>query len=252
MSRKLVAILACRNGGSRLYAKPLQNLGSKKQITVIEYLIKSLKKFEIIEDIGLAISEKKENFIYKEIAKSNSLKFITGDDFDVLSRLIKCAKKLKATDVLRITTESPFPYLNNLKETWKKHLDNNYDATLLDNIIDGCGYEIIKLKALEKSHRYGQKKHKSEFCTLYIRENIHMFKINRVFPKKAYFRKDLRLTIDNPEDLIVCKKIYENFQRKKLNLEKIILYLDKNKKLKDLIAPYCDNGYSKMYKWVSR
>ena len=67
MSRKLVAILACRNGGSRLYAKPLQNLGSKKQITVIEYLIKSLKKFEIIEDIGLAISEKKENFIYKEI-----------------------------------------------------------------------------------------------------------------------------------------------------------------------------------------
>ena len=99
MSRKLVAILACRNGGSRLYAKPLQNLGSKKQITVIEYLIKSLKKFEIIEDIGLAISEKKENFIYKEIAKYNSLKFITGDDFDVLSRLIKCAKKLKATDV---------------------------------------------------------------------------------------------------------------------------------------------------------
>ncbi len=28
MSRKLVAILACRNGGSRLYAKPLQNLGA--------------------------------------------------------------------------------------------------------------------------------------------------------------------------------------------------------------------------------
>ena len=29
MSRKLVAILACRNGGSRLYAKPLQNLDKK-------------------------------------------------------------------------------------------------------------------------------------------------------------------------------------------------------------------------------
>ena len=29
MTRKLVAVLACRNGGSRLYAKPLQNLDQK-------------------------------------------------------------------------------------------------------------------------------------------------------------------------------------------------------------------------------
>ena len=31
MTRKLVAVLACRNGGSRLYAKPLQNLDQKKK-----------------------------------------------------------------------------------------------------------------------------------------------------------------------------------------------------------------------------
>ena len=62
---------------------------------------------------------------------------------DVLSRLIKCGKKLKATDILRITSESPFPHLENLPKIWKKHVLENYDATFLDNIVDGCGYEIL-------------------------------------------------------------------------------------------------------------
>ena len=44
MTRKLVAVLACRNGGSRLYAKPLQNLDQKKKISIIEDLIDTLKK----------------------------------------------------------------------------------------------------------------------------------------------------------------------------------------------------------------
>ena len=39
MKRKLVAALACRNNGSRLFAKPLQNLDEKKNLKVIDYLI---------------------------------------------------------------------------------------------------------------------------------------------------------------------------------------------------------------------
>ena len=36
--RKLVACLACRNEGTRLYGKPLQNLDIKKNITIKNYL----------------------------------------------------------------------------------------------------------------------------------------------------------------------------------------------------------------------
>ena len=39
MKRKLVAVLACRNGGSRLYAKPLQNLDEVNKVTIIQYII---------------------------------------------------------------------------------------------------------------------------------------------------------------------------------------------------------------------
>ena len=222
MKRKLTAILACRNGGSRLYAKPLQNLDEQKKINIITYLIKNLKKNNTIDQVALAISKNKENYKYIEIAKENSIKFILGDDEDVLLRLIQCAKKTKTTDVFRITSESPFPYIENLSVIWKEHIKQNYDATFLDNIIDGCGFEIIKTKNLVKSHKLGKKKHKSELCTLYLRENYKNFKINRIIPDKIYNRKDIRLTVDNAEDLILCKNVFQFFKNKKINLRKII------------------------------
>ena len=42
--RKLVAVLACRNTGSRLYGKPLQNLDVNKNYTILDNIIKCLKK----------------------------------------------------------------------------------------------------------------------------------------------------------------------------------------------------------------
>ena len=157
MKRKLVAVLACRNGGSRLYGKPLQNLDVKKKVNILNYLIKNIKKLKDVNEIVLAISNRSENKEYKSIAKKNSIKFIFGDDEDVLFRLIKASKKTGATDVLRITTESPFPHLEGFSKIWLKHVKRNYDATLLDEIIDGCGFEIIKTKALLKSHLKGKK-----------------------------------------------------------------------------------------------
>ena len=249
MKRKLVAALACRNNGSRLFAKPLQNLDEKKNLKVIDYLIYQLKKIPEIKSIVLGISRGKENAIYKDIAKKFKLKYIYGDETDVLSRLISCGQTERATDIFRVTTECPFIYLNEFSYHWKSHVNENFDATFLENIIDGCGYEIIKLESLKMSHKLGLRKHKSEMCSLYIRENINKFRINRVFPPKKLVRKDLRLTIDYPEDLIVCREVYKNVVQKssKMDIFKIVNYLDKKKNLKNLLRPYVKMGYKIMY-----
>ena len=46
---------------------------------------------------------------------------------------------------LRVDSESPFTFFENLEKIWKRHKDYGYDATFLDQVVDGCGYEIIKL-----------------------------------------------------------------------------------------------------------
>lgn len=249
MKKKFVAVLACRNKSQRLYGKPLQNLDIKKNLKIIDLIIYRLKKIKFLNSIVLAISNKKENLIYTDIAKKHSVNFFFGDDKDVLSRLIYSAEKVKATDILRVTSESPFTYFNNLHNLWKFHSSNNMDGTFFDNIVDGCGYEIISVNALKKSHLYGKSRHKSELCTLYMRENNKKFKIKRFFPPKNLFRSDIRLTVDNPEDLIVCRLLYKKFKYTNFNLLKMINFLDKKKYLKSLLKPFCFKGYGSMYKW---
>ena len=235
-NRKLVAALACRNGSSRLYAKPLQSLSGNKEITILNTIIDLLKKKKEISEICLGISNKKENIIYKEISRKLNVKFILGDDKDVLSRLIKCAKKTSATDIFRITTECPYIDTRFLSKLWKKHLSNNYDATFYTDLMDGLGFEIIRLDALIDSHKYGKSKHRSELCSLYIRENLNKFNVYNHLSDINDSMK-YRLTVDYPEDLIIARKVYKEFSKyyPEFPVKKIIKFLKKNKNLIELM-----------------
>ena len=249
MKKKLVAALACRNTGSRLYGKPIQNLDVYNSYKIIDYIIDSLEMIECIDEIILGISNGIENKIFVEIANQKKLKYIVGDEIDVLNRLILCGDAVNASDIFRITSESPFLYYQAVESLWENHIINKFDATFFDDIVDGCGFEIIKLSALKKSHKEGESKHRSELCSLYIRENKSKFKINQVSAPKSLYRKDLRLTVDNPEDLVLCRAVYNEFKEiaPKIPLEEIIFFLNKNPDLIKLTYPYTEEGYKTMY-----
>ena len=95
----------------------------------------------------------------------------------------------------------------------------------------------------------GEKRHRSELCTLYIRENIDQFNVEKPKPIKELVRKDLRLTVDNPEDLVVCRKLFEEFEHlaPRIPVLELIKFLDKNNSLKNLIYPLTESGYKSMY-----
>jgi len=61
MKRRLIAAIACRNQGSRLYGKPLQNLDVISGVSIIDNIISCLQNLEIIDEIILGISEGQEN-----------------------------------------------------------------------------------------------------------------------------------------------------------------------------------------------
>lgn len=250
MKRKIVATLAVRNNGSRLYGKPLQNLDIDNELNILDFLITGLNKLNCIDSVVLCISEGSDNGAFIDYAKNNSLNYVVGDEKDVLGRLILGAKAVNATDVFRVTSESPFPYYEAIEESSAEFLENGYDALFFDEIIDGCGFEFISLSALEHSHSDGNSKHRSEMCTLYIRENKEKFKLLIKKPTEKFQRKDLRLTVDFPEDLIVCRAVYEKFKGlgPHIPVSSIIDYLDENQHLKEMVMPFTEQGYSTMYK----
>ena len=61
-----------------------------------------------------------------------------------------------------------------------------------------------------------------------------------VLPEPPLRRLDLRLTVDYPEDLILCREIYSNLAERapSIPLAEIIEYVDSRPDLKALVAPY--------------
>jgi spore coat polysaccharide biosynthesis protein SpsF len=240
MNRRLVAALACRVGGSRLYGKPLQNLDAEKGITILDHLVALFRTHDVIREIVLGISEGEENSGFVGVAQRWRIPHIWGDVKDVLQRLIDCGRAAQATDVFRITPECPFIQTGVLEESWERHVSNGNDVTVTDGVPEGTHFEIYKLSALEESHDRGSPDERSELCNLYIRRRLDQFRIEIIDVPASWKRMDLRLTVDYPEDLVVCRRVYAALKAHapRISLDQIIPFLDSHPELRAMVAPY--------------
>ncbi|MEE2753541.1 MAG: NTP transferase domain-containing protein [Candidatus Latescibacterota bacterium] len=229
----VAAVLTCRNNSSRLYAKPLQRIGGR---TILEHIIAQLQTCNEVDHIVLAISEQPDNWVYTTIADRLGLPWLMGDDTDMLQRLILGAKKVGADQVLRMTPDGPFLYWEGMGEFIQDHVKSEADYSIHDGLPLGSFYELIKTDALERCHQEGEDRHRSEYSTLYIYENKDRFVVRMVPVDKGLDRKDIRIVVDTPEDLIVCQSIFEHVANEDglVPIRPLIRYLDMNPKIKSL------------------
>ena len=240
MKRKLVAALACRNVGSRLYGKPLQRLNDS--VCILDQIIQGIQKFPEIDEIVLGISEGVANLAFIDVAHSHKVSFIIGDPIDVLFRLVQCGRMGKATDVFRVTTECPWFAYDMLPDLWKRHVADGNDITVTDRLPEGLNFEIYTLEALERAHSKGASRDRSEFCSNYPRTHPEEFKAAVYSPQPALQRTDLRITVDYPEDLIIAREIAKEYAGKMplVMPADIVRFLDRRTDLQSLVQPYVD------------
>ena len=248
--QKLVAVLVCRNNGTRLYGKPLQLIDLQAHVRILDLIITNLKKFSIIEEIVLGIAEGTENLIYRDIAESHGISHIFGSEHLVSERYLLAAEHAKANHIFRVTTECPFVWGEGLEDAYTKHLNEDYDATLIWNIVDGAEFEIYSIATIQKINQEASLYEKEHF-SLYLRNNPSQFKINRILPPEELIREDIRLTVDNPEDLIFCREIYSILKKKNISmsLHNILKLLDENPNMINIIKPFLTRGHEMMRYW---
>ncbi|MDZ4169170.1 MAG: acylneuraminate cytidylyltransferase [Coriobacteriia bacterium] len=238
--RRLIATLACRLAGSRLYGKPLQNLDAEAGVPILQHQVNLLRSLPEVADVVLGIAEGRANDALIEFAELQDLTYIVGDEHDVLSRLIQCVNAVGGTDAIRLTTESPFTNWERLADSWRMHIEHANDVTVLTEVPVGSGFELFTVEALETSHREGAQRHRSELCSLYVREHLDDFKVQILLGEEDVRRSDIRLTADYPEDLIVCRTVYGALRADapRIRLADIVRFLDSRQDLHALIAPY--------------
>jgi spore coat polysaccharide biosynthesis protein SpsF len=247
---KVVAALACRVQSKRLYAKPLQFLDIDNEITILEYLVSSLKRVNKIDSIVLAISEGEDNIAFHRMAKKMRVPYIIGSEEDVQGRLIAAADHGKGDIIFRITTENPFVYLDDFDAILKRHISEKASLTVVEGLPEGTYYELIDLKDLKRAHSAGERRHRSELCTLYMAERPEEFKLLKLQNENSDLRRpDVRLTVDYPEDLIVVREVYKALHKpgEFIKVGDIIKFLDDHKELKHL-NDWIDAGTGRIWK----
>lgn len=227
---RVVATLACRAESKRLYAKPMQNIGGRP---ILSHLIEQLNRISAIDEIVLAISDTPSQYIFIDYALKNNLRYIVGDEKDVLGRLIEAAGMAEADIVVRTTTENPYIYWQNADQLIHQHIKDNIDLSVTEKLPLGSFLEIVTLSALRKSHDYGEDRHRSELCTLFIAENPEVFQIHRVTPPEHLQRPHYRLTTDTTRDLFLMQQIWDDLHEDgvPISVERIIGYLDERPEL---------------------
>lgn len=231
---RVVCTLACKIQSTRLYGKPLQLLSVEENLSVLDYLLNHLKATPQIDEVVLAISKGDENRPFVDIAKKRELQYVIGDEKDVLGRLIAAGKKGNADIIFRVTSECPFIYMEGLPLALQKHIEHKASFTIIENLPEGAYFELIDLKALEKSYRDGEDRHRSEFCTLYINENPDKFKVQILSNIPSTLKRpDIRITVDWPEDLIVVRQLYKALKKdgQFIGIQEVIDYLDTHPEL---------------------
>ena len=102
---RIVTIVQARQTSKRLPNKVLKKIN---QFSIIEIIVKRLKKLNLVNDIIVAIPDNKMNDKLSKHLIEKKIKIFRGSEENVLDRYYQAAKKNKADVIVRITADCPF------------------------------------------------------------------------------------------------------------------------------------------------
>lgn len=230
-------IIQARMGSTRLPQKILLPFYNGKSI--LELLIEKLSQIENTE-IVIATSKGEENDVLENFAKQHGVICYRGSENDVLQRFIDAADAVGAEHIIRICSDNPFLELDSIRQL-VAHIeksDNTVDYISFD--IDGTpsikthyGFwtEYVTLKALKKVTNLTDESLYHEHVTNYIYVHPKSFNINWIpGPECLLGNKNIRLTIDTPEDFENARNIYGELcaNNPYPTIQEIVTYLKDN------------------------
>ncbi len=222
IKNKIGVIITVRTSSERYPQKALKKINNIESIRLV---IRRMKKLSHINDIILATSTHKSDAILVKIAKEEGINYFRGSLNNVANRYYMCAKKFKLDYVVRVTGDAILCDEYMLSKAINSHLSTNSDVTFIKNMPYGTAKEVISTRVLKIINDKSVNKSDTEYLEFFL-EKKNYFKVNYI--KSNYkFNKDIRLTLDFPQDRVLFDKIYRYFNDKHshFSLKDVLNYL---------------------------
>jgi len=213
---KVGIIIEARSTSSRLPNKHFYKINNK---TILEYLIKRVKKVTGVKNIIIATTTNQQDDKICNLAIKNKIDFYRGSENNVTQRVLRSAEKFKIDIICEITGDCPIidiELVSQLIATFKSNFGLIDYATNSNGLPNGMGCQVFKTSILKKSYSQSKKNlEEQEHVTLNIRRNPKKYRLFDLRLSKNYQWPELEVTLDELVDFKLLKKIILYFEKKK-------------------------------------
>ena len=220
----ITAIVQARLNSTRFPNKVLEKINGK---TILEVISIRLRESKLINDIIFAIPGTPNEILLKKFLIKSKLNIFEGSKNDVLDRYYNCAKKNKSDIIVRITGDCPLVDTSIVDSLINTLINDKLDFVSNwspPTFPDGLDVSVCTYNALKKAWKLSTNKYDREHVVPYFMKK-NFFKIKNISYESNLSME--RWTLDEPEDLIVLKKIFANFKKNYLFSWKEVLKLKK-------------------------
>lgn len=224
---KPLIIIQARTGSTRFPRKVIAELAGH---TVLDYVIRRCLMSNNTSGVVVATSTLPGDDKVVEIAKSQGIPFYRGSENDVLARYVGASHHFGTDILVRITADCPLIDPAIIDTVVAIYCQTPADYVFVQGYPDGVGAaELVTLSALERSMsetRPDQIYYREHVIT-YLLENPQKFSLLIADAPIAFRKPELHLSVDEPLDLEIVRRICENFApRLDFGITDIISFLE--------------------------
>ncbi|MFC2163337.1 cytidylyltransferase domain-containing protein [Candidatus Altiarchaeota archaeon] len=197
---------------------------------MVEHLIERLKTARLPDTIVLCTSTNPQDDELIPYAERTGISYFRGDEDDVLKRLLDAALRDGLDFIVSTTGDNPLTDPGYIDKTIERYKETDADYIYCPDLPFGTFSYGIKVDALRKV--VGMKKERDTEIWGHYFKDSGQFHVEKLEPEECLRRPDIRLTVDEPVDYDLMKKIV--FYYLLPGLKQVIGLLDEDPSLAEM------------------
>lgn len=181
---------------------------------ILERLVERLQRVPSLDEIVVATTTNAADDVLCELATRLGVRFYRGSEEDVMLRVLEAGRSVGADLLVEITGDCPLIDPEIIEQTIRLHLANQVDYTSnaeVRSYPDGMDTQVFTVDLLGETAAITDDLDDHEHVSLYIRRHPEKYRhLHLVAPPELHW-PELGLTLDEPDDYLLIKNIFEYF-----------------------------------------
>lgn len=229
---RAVGIIQARVGSSRLPGKVLAEVSGR---SVLHHVVLRTRAATALSEVVVATTESRADDAVESACAAVGVRCFRGSEADVLDRFYRTARVFDADPVVRITADCPLLDPQVLDGAVFLYRSGSYDYvsnTIRRTFPDGLDVEVFSRAALEAAWRESRLVSEREHVTPFLWKQPERFRLGCL--EQGEDLSALRWTVDEPEDLVFVRKVYERLPEGATSMKTVLDVLSKYPELQTI------------------